>query len=76
MSETVQVTEKQLLDLLNLQLKSHPDYTKGMSFDGISVLQNGAYDIRANFNFGNSSTEENYNTYGYVYDDVFNDFLK
>ncbi|MBH0010993.1 hypothetical protein I6F66_02760 [Pseudoalteromonas sp. NZS100_1] len=74
--QSVQVSEKQLLDLLNLQLRSHPEYIEGMSFDSINILPNNQYDIRANFNFGEKTTAVNYNTKGHVYNEVFGNFLK
>ncbi|MEZ7205333.1 MULTISPECIES: hypothetical protein [unclassified Pseudoalteromonas] len=70
-----QLTTEQLLNLLNLHLKQHPDFVEGMSFDDLSVLSNGTYDVRANFNFGGKTIAENYNSHGYIYNEVFNDFL-
>lgn len=70
-----QLTKEQLLNLLNLHLKQHPDFVDGMSFDDIRVLPNGAYDVSANFNFGGKDVPENYISFGYIYNEVFNDFL-
>ena len=70
-----QLTKEQLLNLLNAHLKEHPDFVDGMSFDGINTLPNGAYDVRANFNFSGVSVAENYNSFGYIYNEVFNNFL-
>ncbi|OOF21766.1 hypothetical protein BZJ19_15780 [Salinivibrio proteolyticus] len=70
-----QLNKEQLLNLLNLHLKKHPDFVDGMSFDDISVLPNGTYDVRANFNFGGKTVNENYNSLGYIYNEVFNDFI-
>jgi hypothetical protein len=70
-----QLTKERLLNILNQNLKQHPDFVDDMSFDDIRILPNGAYDVRANFNFGGKSVAENYNSFGYIYNQVFNDFL-
>ena len=70
-----QLTKNQLLNLLNVHLQQHPDFVVGMSFDDLTTLPNGAYDVRANFNFGGKTVAENYNSFGYIYNEVFNDFL-
>lgn len=65
-----------LLDLLNLQLKNHPDYIDGMCFEDITLLPNNTFDIRCNFNYGGKTTEQNYVKGNKVYNDVFQDFKR
>ncbi|SCC32816.1 hypothetical protein GA0061071_11374 [Kosakonia oryzendophytica] len=74
--ENRQINKEQLLQLLNLHLQQHPAFEEGMSFDDINVLANSSYDVRANFNFGGNSVAENYNKFGYIYNEVFKDFLE
>ena len=75
MSNATPVTEEQLLSLMNLQLKNHPDFIEGMSFDSITSLPNGTYGIRANYNYNGKTTTENYESGSKVYSSVFTEFL-
>jgi len=69
------VSEQQLLGLLNLHLKNHTSFEEGMSFDKITALPNGKFDVRSNFTYSGRTTEENYPSGSIVYQEVFNDFL-
>lgn len=69
------VTKEQLLSLINSHLRNHADFVEGMSFDDITLLPNGKFKVYGNFNFGSGNVSENYNSFNYIYNEVFSDFI-
>ncbi|CAK4070807.1 DUF2498 family protein [Vibrio sp. 16] len=75
MSNVVGVTKEQVLPLLNLHLKNHPEYFDGMSFDDLEVV-NGNFVPRAHlFLDSDGRPTEKTEQAQKVYSEVFADFL-
>lgn len=75
MSNLTGLTKEQILPLLNLQLKNHPEYFDGISFDDLEVV-NGVFVPKAHFFLdADGRPTEKTEVAQKVYNEVFAEFL-
>ncbi|WP_038866486.1 DUF2498 family protein [Vibrio jasicida] len=74
MTNVVTATNEQILGLLNLHLKNHPEFITGMSFDEVS-FDSGRMEVRAHFFFDEDGQPTSETVIAQrVYNEVMGDF--